>query len=257
MSEVALLKKHFLSFYKGVADCKICPEAGLYQVDGINRAVTGIPFPVFNSVMGSTEKVQNQIDYFESLKMPFMWGLDEGSNPSLFKELCQKGFTHCGIMTGVMGPLKKQTISSLPEGFTASLINRENDISDFTNLIGDVFSISGYNLECMQKANQHFSDCGKMLHFLIRKEGTTIAAVSIFIEGELATFWNGATLPEFRRHGLSTFIRSMAINEAIAKGCKMGGSYLMAAGMALGICKKFGYETKWKFDYFISPQKAS
>ena len=258
MSDADVLKKQFTSFFKGVADCKMSPDAGHYQVDGINRIVTGIPYPFFNSVMGVTDKVQDQLDYFDSIKMPFMWGLDYETNPKLFQELVNKGFTHCGVMQGVMGNLDKPfPVPSLPKEFSIVKVKSEKDLTDFSNLVGEIFVLSGYSLECFQKAVKHFGDSGKMIHFLIRNEDKPVAAVSIYIEGDLATFWNGATLPEYRRQGLSTAIRTIALNEAISRGCKKGGSYLMAGGMALGICKKFGYDTKWRFDYFVSPQKAS
>lgn len=256
MSEADLLKNQFSSVFKAFADCKMSPDAGFVEEKDLSRIVTGIPYPYFNSVMGET-KVQDQLDYFDSIKLPFMWGLDENKNPQLFQELVDKGFQYCGIMQGVMGALEKPfAVPQLPNEFSITKVQSEKDYRDFCNLVGEVFALSGFSLECFHKALKQFGDNGKMVHFMVRKEGKAVAAISIYLEGELATFWNGATLPEYRRMGLSSAIRAMALNEAIARGCKKGGSYLMAAGMALGICKKFGFDIKWRFDYFISPQKA-
>lgn len=67
------------------------------------------------------------------------------------------------------------------------------------------------------------------------------------------SFWNGASLPEIRRQGLSTALRYFALRDAISKGCCFGASYLMSDGLAFGICSKLGYQTKWRFNAFLAP----
>ena len=42
------------------------------------------------------------------------------------------------------------------------------------------------------------------------------------------------------------------IKDAVSLGCHKGASYLMSAGLAYGICEKLGFETKWRFNVFLS-----
>ena len=93
-----------------------------------------------------------------------------------------------------------------------------------------------------------------MYHWVARKNGQMVSAVSTLIEGDTASFWNGASLPTVRKQGLSTALRQLALQHAVSKGCRMGTSYLMAEGLALGICTKLGYETKWRFNAFLAPK---
>jgi GNAT superfamily N-acetyltransferase len=92
-----------------------------------------------------------------------------------------------------------------------------------------------------------------MYHWIARKGTQVVAALSTLVDGTLVSFWNGATLPEERKKGLSTALRHLALKHAIACGCTYGASYLMSDGMALGICSKLGFQTQWRFEAFLSP----
>lgn len=251
---VDTLKKHFLNFFANVAEGKFSNDAGRTKAGSLDRIVTGIPSGLFNLVMGETDKkgLQEQIDYFRGIKLPFLWGLDHGTNPSLFEDLKGNGLVHCGVMQGVMGSLNKPyPEKKLPSEYKLEPITSDKDLNDFCDLVGEVFAISGQPLEGLRIAAKNMMKEGKMTHWLARKNGEAVSTISIFQERDVATFWNGATKPELRKQGISTALRTLALNDAIAKEAKLGGSYLMAAGMAYNICRSFGFETKWKFDYFL------
>ena len=89
-----------------------------------------------------------------------------------------------------------------------------------------------------------------MVHWVARKENKVISAVSTLIEDDRVSLWNGATLPAYRRHGLSAALCRSALTDTISRGCRIGMAYIMVEGLALGICKGLGYQTKWRFHAF-------
>ena len=77
------------------------------------------------------------------------------------------------------------------------------------------------------------------------------------IQDGIVSFWNGASIPELRKQGLSTALRRFSLQHAMANGARFGSSYLMSEGLAFGICSKLGYKTKWRFHAFVSPAKPA
>jgi predicted GNAT family acetyltransferase len=92
-------------------------------------------------------------------------------------------------------------------------------------------------------------------HWVARKQGQVVSAVSTMIQDGVVSFWNGASSPELRKQGLSTALRRFSLQHAKTKGACYGSSYLMSEGLAFGICSKLGYTTKWRFHAFISPKR--
>ena|SRR3990167_2648965 len=126
-------------------------------------------------------------------------------------------------------------------------------MSEWTDLVCTVFGIEKIKSE-YEKVMWDAALQSKMFHWVVRKEGKVVSAVSTLIEGDAVSFWNGASLPEIRRQGLSTALRRFALQHAVARGCRVGTSYLMSEGLAYGICRQLGYETKWRFNVFLSNQ---
>ena len=111
-------------------------------------------------------------------------------------------------------------------------------------LICQCFHIEGASQEYYKKAMWGKKE---LFHWAAKVDGKVVSCVTTLIDGSAASFWNGATCESFRHQGLSTALRKMALNHAISKGCHTGISYLMAEGLALGICNKLGFQTKWRF----------
>lgn len=251
------LKSHFSHFYSILAKSKLIPNAIFENSDGVQRCLSGIPVPYHNAVFGCPKKtiwdkcIQEQVSYFRDAKMPFVWYFDKESDSEFKKELLDRGFQDCGVFRGVIGILDKSIPAPVvPQDCTIELVSNESAMNEFNDLVCATFGLQGSAKDLFQRAlcNEN------MFHWLARKDGKAVSALTTCIEGDVVSFWNGASVPEIRRQGLSTALRRLALKDATAKGCRMGVSYLMAEGLALGICSKLGYETKWRFNVLLAPE---
>ncbi len=257
------LRNHFKGFYRVLAENKFIPNAGFEMTNGIERCITGIPYPFQNAVFGYPDEragwndcIQDQLNFFKKFNLPFVWYIDANGSQAFKDSLIALGFKNIGVFRGVTGNLNPNLlVSEMPKGYEFELIQDEAGMEDFNNLVCSIFEIPDsckemYKTALWNAAHQtHF----QAFNWIARKDGKAVSAVTTIIDGDHVSFWNGATLPELRKTGLSTALRSMALRDAIARGCRVGSSYLMAEGMAYGICTKLGYQTKWRFDVFLAP----
>lgn len=257
-----VLKEHFNLFFRLLAENKLTADATFETVDGIQRCLSGIPYPFNNALFGAPERghwdtcIRKQIAYFKEAKVPFVWFLDEESSLEFKKRLLDCGFQDGGIFRGVVGVLGRPIpVPEIADDCVLELVQDESAMDEFNELVCSTFGIQGISKEYYRQVawNAMKNTRYPMFHWIARKQGRVVSAVSTFVEGDVVSFWNEATLPQMRRQGLSTALCSLALNDAISKGCRIGASYLMADGMALGICTKLGYQTKWRFNVFLSP----
>lgn len=262
-SQIETLKEHFLLFYQMISEYKLVENAHFEEINGVYRSLTGIPHPYNNAIMGIPDSKYNwdhfitqQMDYFKKLNMPFVWYVDENSNHQFMDKLSDHNFKDVGIFQGVIGNLDyfipSPTVSA---GYKLEQVENKAALDEFNELVCTVFAISGVSKEMYRKVlwEAMQGDKPNMSHWIARKEGKVVSAVSTLIKDELVSFWNGATVPELRRNGLSTALRCLALKDAKSKGCQAGASYLMSEGLALSICKKLGYQSKWRFHCFVAP----
>ncbi len=130
-------------------------------------------------------------------------------------------------------------------------------MEEFNELICLVFSIQEESKalykEVLWKAAKNKEH--PMFHWVARKQGKVVSAVSTLVEADMVSFWNGASLPEVRRQGLSTALGYFALRSTSLKACRIASSYLTKEALAFGICSSLGGETKWRFNAFLSPSK--
>jgi predicted GNAT family acetyltransferase len=175
--------------------------------------------------------IEEQLTYFANAKMPFCWYEDEESNPQFKQNLLDRGFTNGGVFQGVIGSLDKPLPPVVvPKEYILERVEDEVALEAFNDLVCEVFALQGITKEMFKQVNWNAmkNKDHPMFHWIARKEGKVVAAVSTLIQGQMVSFWNGATHPEYRKQGLSTALRCLALQDAISKGCRLGASYLMA-----------------------------
>ena len=114
------------------------------------------------------------------------------------------------------------------------------------------------NIECDIQACSIFwiYRSARFRHYILYFKDEPVSVLTLQVDGPLASFWNGATLPNFRRKGFSTILRAHALNEAKKEECKYIISYLMEKAMAKGVCEKLGLKTAWVFYPYIKEFKS-
>lgn len=233
------LQMHFNLFYKILSD---------YQPDSELHAVIGCPDKNWD------ERIEGELDQFANL----IWYVDEAACSEFKVKLKEHGFHDSGIFQGLAGELKGNCAIPKIPGCELERVVDEKTMDAFIELASSTLAIPEREREAYKKA-LWLAAQGKnplLYHWVARKEGKVVSALTTLVQGGIVSFWNGSTLPEYRCHGINTALRLLAINDAVEKGCHTGLSFLMGDGMAFGICKKLGFETKCRFQAFQSPKKG-
>lgn len=256
MQGMALLKRHWELFYRLLGERGI--TSSFEERDGMKICLSHLADPYHNAVIGSPvppelgeKALLEQVDFFLKNKVPFVWYIEEGDE---FKTLLlQRGFRHVGTFRAVQGKLDENLLDpEIPTGYTIEHVDNRTALAEQLDLVCSVFHMQHIKKPYVDLMWQAAQD-EKIFHWVVRREGKVVAALSTIIEGEGVSFWNGATLSEERRKGLSTALRKVALRHAISRGCRWGMSYIMADGQAYGICRQLGYKTRWQFQAFLSP----
>jgi hypothetical protein len=261
--QVKLLQNQFEWFYELLAERKFSPDAGVATVYGMRRYLSGMPMHNFNAVMGAPSSgtdfdacIDEQLSYFGKSKTPFIWYVNEEEGEEFKEKLRQRGFVDAGIFRGVMGELNQPVaLSAIPDDCMIERVQDEAAMEEFNDLVCSVFKIEGSSKEAYKTISWEMARGEKpeLFHWMVRQQGKVVSAVSTLVKDGVISFWNGASLPELRKQGLSTALRRFAVQDGMRRGAKLGSSYLMSEGLAFGICSKLGYTTKWRFRAFLSP----
>lgn len=242
---------HFISFYKNLAKNSNFSKKNFTQEDTLYRCVSHGSLHYNNAVIDrdvhdglkSDLSIEKQKDYYAALDIPFVWYVDETANPEFFEKLKTCGFQDVGVFQGVIGPLDELQETIIPDNCTLVQITTSDQMQHYNTLTTAVFGPDSIEIP---------HDTPNTYHFLALVDSKPVSALSIYIEGSLVSFWNGVTLPEHRKKGLSTALRQHALNLAVSNGCTLGISYLMSTSGASGICKKtLGYKTEWLYRTFV------
>ncbi len=260
--QLQLLKKQFNGLYELLVDHHYVPHACAEKVGSLERYFSGLPMVNFNAVIGWVKepkeydvRIEEELTFFGDT--PFFWYVEENADPEFKEALKQHGFVDIGIFRGVMGSLDAPVVSTpVPEDCVLEMVRDEDAMDEFNDLVCRVFGIESPTKEAyreilwnltQEKGNRQW------YHWIARKQGQVVSAVSTMIQDGIVSFWNGASLPELRKQGLSTALRRFSLQHAMANGARYGSSYLMSEGLAFGICTKLGYKTKWRFHAFVPP----
>lgn len=258
-----LLYCHCDLFYKMLTEVKFIPEASAGYAEGVYHSLSGAPHCYHNYVRGVPsaeekwdETIQKQLAFFHQSNTPFIWCVDESESQKFRNKLVQYGFQDGGILQGVIGNCLDMTFSKKEfSGIDFEPVKDIETLKAFNGVISKHFGMNPETSQFYEKFSWEASqgDSPKLYHWVAKKGNEVIATISSLIEGEMVSLWNGATVSAFRRQGISTALVQMAIEHAIAKGCTIGMSYLMAECLALGISRQLGAQVRWRFHAFCSP----
>jgi ribosomal protein S18 acetylase RimI-like enzyme len=216
-----------------------------------------VPHAFFNAVFGNFPlKIPETCAYFAEKKLPFVWYVNEGENQAFEESLVKYGFHDAGIFRGVIGIIDPNIAEPLlPNNLSIVSINDGETMAEFNDLLCEFFGISVTAKLPLKKVLWELSsgENPTYYHWGIKKDGKIISILSTLIQNDRVSFWNGGTLPEFRKMGLSMALRQHALRHALSQGCQFGMSFLMSDGLAFGLCTKLGYQTQWRFKAFVSP----
>jgi len=229
--------------------------ACLPQVDYRNEAdairfISGIPFPLCNSVMradlapvGIDGKIEEILLPFRERKLPMFWWIGPATKPAdLGSRLEKHGLQYLDETVGMAVDLSGFPVDAEKEmPVRIREVAGEDSLQDWLAVFRTVFEVPEFVVEFFAAAmrNLWFGPDLPYRHFIGLAGGMPAAVSSVFFDAEAAGVYNVATLAEFRSRGIGTAMSRAAMNEARIKGCRW--SVLHATPMGIPVYRKLGY----------------
>ncbi|HEV7736276.1 MAG TPA: hypothetical protein VGO47_02745, partial [Chlamydiales bacterium] len=144
-----MLRSHFNSFFTLFCENQDDPNASSQIIDGLARHVSNIPSAALNAVVGTPENnadasIEEQVAIFKKLELPFVWYVDESTDPIFKTKLIEHGFQELGIYQGVMKDFDEPFSNpNMPEGCTIEIVKTEEAMEAFNELVCATFGIEG------------------------------------------------------------------------------------------------------------------
>lgn len=211
---------------------------------------TGIPHADFNWVLGPGS-IAETTAFFAARLVPFSWYMTVREPRDPFcEELTAAGFALVGTVRGLGGPLVVEQ-RSIPKELSDYTFERATDIDGFTKLAGLIFNIEGVALELFKQANQKLQEQGYFRHWVAKNQrGDTVSILTAFMDGDIVSFWNGATIEDERRKGLNQTLAAVAALDAKRERCTRMITYMSDPAIATRYCEKAGLQELWTYDVF-------
>lgn len=251
-----LLKQQYCLYYQILTETQVMADASYENFNGIVRSFSGISQTYHNAIIGFPENdwekcIHEQISFFNKKKTSFVWYFDKESNSQFTNKLLQNGFKADGVFRGMVCKLDSSFLTfEMPFDCKVELVEDEAKLKEFNDLVCLTFGLQGESKESYKKVLFHAKQNYSMFHWLVRKNGKAISALSTLIKDKVVSIWNQASLPEVRRQGFSTALCKWALRDAFLRGCSIGATYLMADGMAFGIYNNLEFKQKWHLNVF-------
>ncbi len=225
--------------------------AELDHLHGSLQYYSGCGYPLFNGIFhnykqmpDASANLDTAIHYFSERAIPFIWWwLDQAAIPNdISHELGAKGFSHLGDFQLMAAPIEKTYSENISEKIQIKKIDNDQDYQIFLGIICEVFNLCDSIRQDFAAMYQSYGGHGKFIHYLGYIDGIPAATGTVFMEGNIAGLYNGATLPQARQNGLCSALIINAMREAKLAGCEYAVTQLMANAAAKSLCEKIGFK---------------
>ena len=249
--------------------CRKLPQAEVYDGDEIKWSITGIPFPIFNSVCRArlaTQQVDSMIQSVlaraEARHVPVSWWIGPQTQPvDLGMPLEAHGFMHEGHIPGMAIDLMtlKENRALIP-GFSIQQINDAETLrtwcqvgaagfgmpDSFADAFFDGFSRVGFNGDSSTD----------LLYYMGWLNDQPMATSLAILAAGVAGIYNVTTLPEARCKGIGARMTLAPLCQARAMGYRVG--ILHASEMGVNVYRRVGFQEYCQLDQYVwSPTPAN
>jgi GNAT superfamily N-acetyltransferase len=228
--------------------------------DDVAWIMTGVPFPLFNSVIATDlkpeaadEAISETLLRFQKRKLPMLWSVDPTSRPDdLGRRLESFGLKSGGESPGMA--LDLLTIPDnvdQPAGLTIRPVIDISDLSTWCDVIATCFKFEGF----VRDALFHLMDLvgndeqSPLRNYIGIIDGEVVASSTVLYGGGVAGIYNVGTLPAARGRGIGRSITLAPLNEARDTGFRIG--ILESSPMGLNLYSKLGFKKHCTFSRYI------
>ena len=241
------------------------PKAELHDSPNLTWLLTGVPFPLMNTVMrtqGTRDNVEEIIEdtmaHFKSSDVTsFTWWVEPGTRPKdLGDRLLGRGFTYAEGPPGMAVDLL-----ALNEDITAPSDLRIKQVRDAGALKQWVSTLfSGFELPESGGGALFDLLIGLGFDLPLRNyvgflNGEPVATAELFLGAGVAGIYGVVTVPEARRQGIGAALTLAPLREARAMGYRIG--ILHSSEMALGLYRRLGFQEYCKMSHYVRAGETS
>lgn len=220
------------------------PAAEIHVGPDLAWSLTGLPFPIFNSVMHADLAAEEAdaaiaaaVARGRSRGVPMLWWTGPTSRPAdLGERLVAAGFTHVEDAPGMAAELR-----ALPEGLTSPDGLAFEQVTDPDTLRAWCAAMcAGYGMAA--DFGEAYYDClvhvglepqAPVRHYLGRLHGEPAGTATLFLGAAVAGVYDVSTIPAARRQGIGAVMTVRPLGEAFAEGYRVGILHSTAEGLAL------------------------
>ncbi len=254
----AVIMMGLIDFFRSASEANSLPLSDFQEQSERVVYSSGIDYAPCNGALEKNETSLKQHDvheivkFFNSKKLPFVWWTNN-------KILETQGFQFGGIMKGILldTAKSKPILPAAPSGVRIKIVDTEQELTAFSRIIADCFGFNSHVEQQYTSMSRAVMDRKEQIHFLAYVNDIPVSTATLTTLPKSAGIWNCATLPEYRKKGIGTFLCSAASMHALKMNYQQLMAVLMPKGLAWGLFHNLGYKEVSSLPFYVYGASAS
>jgi GNAT superfamily N-acetyltransferase len=233
------------------------PKAEVHEGAELKWSMTGVPFPLFNSILDARLEperigaaIQSLIGKAQSRKVPLLWWTGPTTQPAdLGVHLRRYGFVSDGPLPGMAIDLAELRADlPTPTGFTVQVVRDKETLNQWSRVCVKGFELPDFVAEAFYDL-MSYVDPDTTRAYLGWINDRPVATSLLILAAGVAGMYNVATIPEARRQGMGAIMTAAPLREARSRGYKAG--ILIATEAGEGVYRSLGFKEYCQIDQFL------
>ena len=235
------------------------PQADVYNGPDMMRMITGIPYPLCNTVFRARfprerldERIEETLSHFKARHLPMLWWTGATTSPAeLGESLVTHGLVPAGSPPGIAVDLEKlRDDLPTPPGMTIEKVRDTETLKHFGAILSTVFELPEFVTEGFLDIFSSLSLGAEqpLQNYVGFLNGELVGASSLFMGAGVAGIYNVGTVPEARGKGIGAAITLAPLLEAIARGYRV--AILHASDLGYNVYRRLGFQEYCKMHIF-------
>lgn len=265
-SESALVRAIEANLFELFTAFRHWPEAEVHDDPDILWTITGIPFPLFNSVFRArlSQNVDATIEVtlgrYRARKVPMLWWTGPKSQPmNLGTYLAAHGLVNEeGDSPGMAADLEALNEGlDRPRGLEVELVSDAESLRRWSEILVAAAPLPEFVAKPMFELflTLGFAESSPVRNYCGRLNGEIVATASMFLGAGVAGIYNVTTLPKARRQGIGTAMTSEPLREARTLGYRVG--VLISSQLGVGVYRRLGFKEHCKIGQYSWTQQTT
>lgn len=209
-----------------------------------------VPHPMVNMIMQThldgdiNATIQQAMATYTSRNIPFLWQIEASTHPAnLGDKLIENGIQSLGASPILVADLDSMSEQMKPRSdFEIRRVSNTNLLKASNDLMQEGFALPKVVTDKFDEVFQlvGFDEGASIQSYVGFLNGEPVSNGSIFYFGGVAGFYNGMVLESARNKGIGTANALHRINEAKAKGYRIG--FMVSGGNAYNLYKRLGFK---------------